>query len=140
MSPSFEAALRLAQRTPQNAWITLPLKGCAAAIYGIYVCGHPTAWGYKGVERGLLSGSTMKEGFGFIGRMMAGMTCCAYLCSAASRHYLRERAKVTFDLVDNRGKPVADNLRVKISWRHFRETARRSFAWRKLRPSPLRLR
>jgi cold shock CspA family protein len=26
---------------------------------------------------------------------------------------LREGAKVTFDIVDNRGKPVADNLRVK---------------------------
>ena len=53
---------------------------------------------------------------------------------------LREGAKVTFDIVDNLGKPVAYNLRVKISWRHFRETARRSFACQKLRPSPLRLR
>jgi cold shock CspA family protein len=31
----------------------------------------------------------------------------------AGMDYLREGDKVTFDIVDNRGKPVADNLRVK---------------------------
>jgi cold shock CspA family protein len=51
-----------------------------------------------------------ERGFGFIG---AARTCLSISlqCSGAGMDRLREGANATFDIVDNRSKPVADNLR-----------------------------
>jgi len=47
--------------------------------------------------------------------MMVARTCLVHISAVqrAGTDYLSEGDKVTFDIVDNRGKPVADNLRVK---------------------------
>jgi CspA family cold shock protein len=55
------------------------------------------------------------RGFGFIGPDDGGKDVFVHI-SAVERsglRGLREGAKVTFDVVESRGKPVADNLRVK---------------------------
>ncbi len=56
-----------------------------------------------------------ERGFGFIGPDGGGKDVFVHISAVqrAGLDYLRESAKVTFDIVDNRGKPVADNLRVK---------------------------
>ena len=56
-----------------------------------------------------------ERGFAFIGPDDGGKDLFVHISAVqrAGTEYLREGAKVTFDIVDNRGKPVADNLRVK---------------------------
>jgi cold shock protein len=57
----------------------------------------------------------IERGFGFIGPDDGGKDLFVHISAVqrAGMEYLREGAKVTFDIVDNRGKPVADNLRLK---------------------------
>ena len=57
----------------------------------------------------------IERGFGFIGPDDGGKDLFVRISAVqrAGMEYLREGAKVTFDVVDNRGKPVADNLRLK---------------------------
>ena len=56
-----------------------------------------------------------ERGFGFIGPDGGGKDVFVHISAVqrAGMDDLREGDKVTFDIVDNRGKPVADNLRVK---------------------------
>ena len=57
----------------------------------------------------------IERGFGFIGPDDGGKDVFVHISAVqrAGMEYLREGAKVTFDIVDNRGKPVSDNLRLK---------------------------
>jgi CspA family cold shock protein len=57
----------------------------------------------------------IERGFGFIGADDGGKDLSVHISAVqrAGMEYLREGARVTFDIVDNRGKPVAANLRVK---------------------------
>ena len=57
----------------------------------------------------------IERGFGFIGPDDGGKDVFVHISAVqgAGMEYLREGAKVTFDVVDNRGKPVADYLRLK---------------------------
>jgi hypothetical protein len=60
-------------------------------------------------------GSTRKGASPLSGQMMAARTCLVHISAVqrAGTDYLSEGARVTFDIVDNRGNPVAYNLRVK---------------------------
>ncbi len=55
-----------------------------------------------------------ERGFGFIGPDDGSKDVFVHISAVqrAGMDFLREGAKVTFDIVNNRGKPVADNARV----------------------------
>jgi CspA family cold shock protein len=68
-----------------------------------------------GMPSGTVKWFNTERGFGFIGPHGGGKDVFVHISAVqrAGMDCLREGAKVTFDIVDNRGKPVADNLQVK---------------------------